>query len=397
MNNFLKIISLVICISFILGVLTFGSFAESKEYEVGETIQLGSYPQSKVTDMELIDALNSADGKWLSYRYYEGTGDLYDGQMKPSDYMMYRDVTLGDAKYRGVIFTEYRPDMPGDKCDASSSFQDDNGYYTNVVYWFKYEPLVWRILDPDEGLIMCESVIDAQPFNNYIMQVENFYTNSPAKEHFYNNYAYSSVRTWLNNDFYNTAFSETEKNRIDISILNNSAYEKYSLYDSDTTKDNIFLLSYLEALNDEYGFLRDDADCEARTAHGTDYARSQGFSANQSEGSPKWLLRTAGFTSMFICSVDSVYGGFSYGRIPGNTGIRPACRLRLPSYAPGDVDGDGSVLANDARLALRASALLEDLNEKQKKVADVDGNGEVFADDARKILRVSAEIDTFES
>ncbi len=60
--------------------------------------------------------------------------------------------------------------------------------------------------------------------------------------------------------------------------------------------------------------------------------------------------------------------------------------------APGDVNCDGDVLANDARLALRASAKLETLTETQKKAADVDGSGDVLANDARQILRFSAKL-----
>ena len=67
----------------------------------------------------------------------------------------------------------------------------------------------------------------------------------------------------------------------------------------------------------------------------------------------------------------------------------------LPQTQPaerraGDVDGDGNVLANDARTALRASANLENLNSAAKRAADVNGNGLVQADDARQILRYSA-------
>lgn len=58
----------------------------------------------------------------------------------------------------------------------------------------------------------------------------------------------------------------------------------------------------------------------------------------------------------------------------------------------GDISGDDEILANDARLALRASARLEDLSEAQMTAADVDGSGEVQADDARQILRYSAKL-----
>ncbi len=74
----------------------------------------------------------------------------------------------------------------------------------------------------------------------------------------------------------------------------------------------------------------------------------------------------------------------------------------LPEYGEiadpmtGDVDLNGRIEANDARLALRYSAKLEDLDERQIKAADADGSGDVLADDARKILRVSAKLDFFD-
>lgn len=59
----------------------------------------------------------------------------------------------------------------------------------------------------------------------------------------------------------------------------------------------------------------------------------------------------------------------------------------------GDVNGDGKVTADDARKALRASARLENLNEKEKSAADINGDGRVTADDARAILRKSAKLE----
>ena len=62
----------------------------------------------------------------------------------------------------------------------------------------------------------------------------------------------------------------------------------------------------------------------------------------------------------------------------------------VPERAAGDVDGDGLVLASDARLALRASARLERLDAAGTSAADINGDGSVSADDARAILRLSA-------
>ena len=58
----------------------------------------------------------------------------------------------------------------------------------------------------------------------------------------------------------------------------------------------------------------------------------------------------------------------------------------------GDVDGDGDIQADDARLALRGSARLENLSITQLFAADVDENGVLHANDARQILRFSARL-----
>ena len=64
-----------------------------------------------------------------------------------------------------------------------------------------------------------------------------------------------------------------------------------------------------------------------------------------------------------------------------------------PKYTPGDIDGNGQILANDARTALRVSAKLEtNLTREQLLAADVDRNGQVLANDARQILRYSAKL-----
>lgn len=59
----------------------------------------------------------------------------------------------------------------------------------------------------------------------------------------------------------------------------------------------------------------------------------------------------------------------------------------------GDVNGDGKVTADDARKALRASAKLENLTNKETLAADINGDGKVTADDARTILRKSAKLE----
>lgn len=55
----------------------------------------------------------------------------------------------------------------------------------------------------------------------------------------------------------------------------------------------------------------------------------------------------------------------------------------------GDVDGDGSVTAADARLTLRNAVSLEKFTLTQKKIGDMDNDGTISAEDARLILKKS--------
>ena len=253
----------------------------------GAVINFGSYPQSKVTDSATISALDGVTKNWKSYNYYSGTGSLLDGTMTSSDYMLYADFLYGGEKYRAVTFSEYRPKYTGYTSSTSNSYQDDNGYYTNNVYYFKYEPLKWRVLASSTGLIVCDSAIDSQAYNNYVLD-GRYYWGDSNKNHYASNWEYSSLRAWLNNDFYNTAFSETQQNRIkEVTRENKSTYR--STYDSSPTSDKITLLSYNDVLNTSYGFSSSNSDYDtARQRKSTDYAQCQGCRTSTSS----WWLRS---------------------------------------------------------------------------------------------------------
>ena len=133
----------------------------------GKTVQFGTYPQSEVTDPTLLSRLNAARGTlptsensqaWTSYGYY------IKGSV--SSYMWYIDVITATGKYRGVYFTSYRPYFTTTTSSTSDSYQGDNGYNTSSVYWFKYEPITWRVLDiqSDKALLMADLVLDSQNY-----------------------------------------------------------------------------------------------------------------------------------------------------------------------------------------------------------------------------------------
>lgn len=59
----------------------------------------------------------------------------------------------------------------------------------------------------------------------------------------------------------------------------------------------------------------------------------------------------------------------------------------------GDIDGDGSITANDALAVLRASVNIAELTPEQTVLADVDRDGSVTANDALAVLRCSVGVD----
>jgi hypothetical protein len=338
----------------------------SISYKVGDIIQFGSYPQSKVTDSATITALNNkapAWDNWTSYGYYSGTGS--SGTMKQGDWMRYTDTTYNGNKYRGVKFTQYRPYYTLYNSSSSNTYQDDNGYNTNTVYWFKFESIDWRVLDPSTGLVMCEPIIDSQPYSNTIYSNGGGtygYFNDASYKNYASDYETSSIRKWLNEDFYNTAFTDSEKKEISTTTLNNDGYYTsngttgYEKLDSNETKDKIFLLSYNEVRNSNFGFNSSSSAYDAaRFGKGSDYAQSQGLYVYRSSGSTYndnsyWLLRSPGRYSDGCCSVDFNGDSFDFCHVSyTGSGVRPALRFNQISgiVNPEDTEVPDTILDHE--------------------------------------------------
>ena len=338
-----KILSLILVAIMLVTAMPM-AFAEGETYKVGDIIQFGSYPQSEVKDEAIISALNALAPEWddwTSYGYYSGDGSY--GSMVQGDWMRYTDIAYNGNKYRGVKFTQYRPNYT--YSSSNNTNQDDNGYSTNTVYWFKFESIDWRVLDPSTGLVMCETIIDSQPYSNTVYYKSNpgyryNYFNDASYKIFASDYETSFIRKWLNEDFYNTAFTDREKKEISTTTLNNDGYETSigtigcESLDSNETKDKIFLLSYNEVRNSNFGFNSSSSAYDtARRAQGSDYAQSQGLYVYRSSGSIYngnlcWLLRSPGGTSSQCCYVSYVGNSlYSYNVDGTHYGVRPALRF----------------------------------------------------------------------
>lgn len=254
-----------------------------------DIILFGSYPQTEVTDSQLLAALNFLPLNWKSYGYYIGTAQK-ENPTQQSDFMKYADVTYNGEKYRAVKFTHTRPYSTDVTLDEKQFW-----YKNNTVYWFKYEPIAWKV-DNETDYLICNRAIDAQPYSNIAIEYkpnpDEFQYDSSAVPGYYNSthltnfasdYETSSIREWLNKDFYYTAFTNDERSMIrgtEIDVLSyNCAYDnKYGFlewYENKTLYDKVFLLSKeeydLNSVHINNSYITHYAYCQTPYGIGTEW------------------------------------------------------------------------------------------------------------------------------
>jgi len=245
--------------------------------------------------------------------------------------MWYKDVTNGSDKYRGVYFTSYRPYSTSSSSSTSTSDQDDNGYSIGTRYWFKFEPISWDVLSVNETggpLVMADKILDSRDY---------YYDSISARIIggvwvYANNYKESNIRSWLNNDFYNQAFSTTEQSSINTTTVDNSVastgYASNS-YVCGNTNDKMFLLSYVEATNANYGL----STTTSRIRQATDYAKALGVFASSGNSSSWWLRSPRNdYGSSYALDVgtDGSISSLSVSFVSyTNSGVLPAFRINL--------------------------------------------------------------------
>ena len=316
---------------------------KKEDKECYANTSFGKYPQTKVTKESLIQELNIISGPkptatykylWTDYNYY------YNGVV--TSYMYYQDIDYdndGDYDYRGVYFTKYRPVLTTDtEIDESQlekySNQHLNGYDINTIYWFKYETIKWNIVDENDGkkMLVSSLVLDSQEYYPSVLDDEQFYHNGGIG--YANNYALSNIRKFINNDFYNTAFTDSEKEKIETTLVDNSLESTDGLKDKcicEDTYDKIFLLSckefktYFDYSIKKWENTRDDSPIEA-----TDYAKCQGID----KYFPRWLRSpgvAGGIPSANVIKYASVYSALekSDWSAASYIGVDPACWVKL--------------------------------------------------------------------
>ena len=183
---------------------------------------------------------------------------------------------------------------------------ETNGYYfyENTYYaklsettnWYKCEPIIWNVLSNNNGeyYILSSVLLDGHRYDNDS-----------------NNYKDSEIRSFINKDFYNSAFA-----------LGNSYIKTTSV---DGNQDNVFLLSHQEYVSRYSG----DALC-CKT---TEWARARGVSYSTKESylynGDYWTRSPNSDHSDWARYVNTQGNPYNSHRVTNGFGVRPAITIKI--------------------------------------------------------------------
>ena len=146
----------------------------------------------------------------------------------------------------------------------------------------------------------------------------------------------SWVSDYTNNGFLQRAFKDAEQNAIVLKEVDNSASTietSSNEYACENTFDKIYLLSYQDMYNANYGFSSSTNESETKCAKVTDYAKAVGASWSTSvkylDNGYYWL-RSPDYSYVHYANyVD--YDGYVYSNYVYNSyyGVRVACTINL--------------------------------------------------------------------
>ncbi len=289
-------------------------------------IYFGSYPKSNVTDSATIAAIDAAIAT---------SGMLADTGV---------DVWVDGTKYRRISRDETISN--GIDTDYNEYFDDvpNNGYR-----YFKWERIKWKVLKNDGNtlFVAADEIMDCKDYSDRHVEGVTWET--------------SSIRDWLNDGFYNTAFSRNEQSAIQVQTVVNEDVPEYDIQGGNDTKDKVYLLSISEVINQEYGFCSIyDSPSMSRRVKASDYADARG--AHNYNGTFLWWLRSNGPANRYHASeVDDE------GRLPRIgpgvqyiiDGICPALHINLSSglwlTEDDGTSGEGGSYGKNILMGLQAS------------------------------------------
>lgn len=187
------------------------------------------------------------------------------------------------------------------------------GTYMQEAYSNRKEKIEWLVLDKKYGriLLLSKYGLDCQCYNESRRNLT---------------WETCTLRKWLNNQFFHTAFSEKEKSLISKVGVSDDKIPKYSTNPGNETQDQVFLLSIKEVNR----YLKKD---KVRQCQPTDYAVAKGVFAYSANDNCRWWLRSPGYSQLDAAYVSVDGGVVENGHVVDydTDAVRPALWIDLNS------------------------------------------------------------------
>ena len=198
-------------------------------------ILYGSYPQHHVTGEDIesyFDKFEKPD-----FDDDRGWNVLYKDKYGYA-YTWYRDETINGQRYRGIYFMDYREVYSVQDSDVDPSEQRTYRYLPRRVHCFAYSPIVWQIeeMSSDMAVLVSALALDSMEYNNQDMS---------------NEWSASTIHSWLNDVFYNTAFNDEEKQYLRL-YAGSSEDDKIYLLDQKSSFDKRFYKNQMHLSGSDY-------------------------------------------------------------------------------------------------------------------------------------------------
>ena len=270
-----------------------------------QEVTYGYYPQTRVKDTEITDQLDelaSTSSSMTANGWYHLNGSYYAKK---------KATPKGSAEVY--------------------AFNDGDHIEKGTEYWFKVEPISWRILTSKDGeySLLSNVLLDARCYDD--ASGDNLVSSK---------YDISGIRAWLNSEFYDNAFF-FGGSLVQTTTVDNSSATTRGLVDSrelcDNTEDKVYLLSIADYSNTDYGFWPKITSYEngfdpGRMLKPTDWAKASGArlygNKNNSEyGCSQYWTRTPHGGSPYAVQEDGSIN--PWGASTPDCCVRPGITIKV--------------------------------------------------------------------
>lgn len=306
-----------LALSICLGAASAYDFGDDDE-ELDDEPEVSSVSFSvEAEDLNSLGALKEVS----SGEYSFGT---YPQSLKESDVSIDEDEALeagGATYYLGSDGSWYLKVKAAPR--GRYSFSDGTPILKGKAYYFKVEPIKWTRM-AGSSILVSNDILTAHRYAELL-----------------NGYEASEIREFLNGDFLSQAFTSSQRRKISVTEVDNSAESTSDTrrswngtgtnsYASDPTHDRVFLLSEAEVTNEDWGFKGCREDDDERMRYPTDYALAVGAYRKADKDTGWYWLRSPYYSQNDCYALAVTATGFAYnfghvGDVSG--GVAPAITI----------------------------------------------------------------------